>query len=150
MRLLAVIAILAILSGCAVQQPAAVAANCDIAAPPPQSGEAPVQGYVAKVFPRRKDFPAQYTGCQTLWAPPEEDHRRLAVIYFENGRPAKFWSFDDDGKRSAPCEYRDGNLVTGSAKDCPQARSLGRRSVAPGCVARMIAAQQPVPGCEYD
>jgi len=131
-------------------------ANCALVAPPPEAGEETNHGVTLRIYPRIARIDAQYSGCQTLWAPAKNGWEIVSVTQITAGDPMRVWSphASEDPERYA-CRYSEGKVVSGKAATCVAPESLLNHSVAPGCVAKMFKAFKAhqatnVRGCEYD
>ena len=127
--------------------------NCSLDAPPPDAGEEMNHGATLRIYPRIVRIDAHYSGCQTLWAPTKTGWEIIAVTEVSAGDPVRLWSphASGDSERYA-CRYSKGKVVSGKAATCAAPEFLLMHSVAPGCVGKMLNAQQGsnVRGCEYD
>jgi hypothetical protein len=125
------------------------APNCSLQAPPSQSGE--VEGdekeFDLRVFPRQRDFPTRYTGCQVSWSNANGRWQLFAVAYFEAGKPVVFFgpSAAAGRKTDLVCRYHRGKLVAGDDKDCPDASQIVLASMPAGCLERIRSGTRPKP-----
>jgi len=109
------------------------AGNCNILQPPKAAGDSVLNGRLMKIFPRRKDMSANYTGCQTLWLDIQRMHKleKILVLYFENGE-IKVQQHTEAGKTFS-CRYYAGSLLPNSKIECSE-KSIGALSSQPaGC-----------------
>src|SRR5215813_336992 len=107
--------------------------NCDLQAPPPNSGEVmgDEQEFDLKVYPRYKDFPSQYTGCQISWVSVHDRWQQFSMAYFENGRPVLLLGPGALGGRKAElvCRYHGKKLVAGTYDECPESAGVVLKSM---------------------
>jgi len=109
------------------------AGNCNVLQPPKAAGDSVLNGRLMKIFPRRKDMAANYTGCQTLWLDIQRMHKleKILVLYFENGE-IKVQQHTEAG-RTFSCRYYMGSLLPNSKIECSK-KSIGALSSWPaGC-----------------
>lgn len=121
-------------------------ANCQVASPPANAGEAIAQGVTAKVYPRRAQIDNKYTGCQTSWAESRGKWVVMGVSSFERGEAVAFWTPPPE---SVLCKYSNGQSVGSKPGTCPAHASLAVPSMAPGCVARILG-RAGTEGCKYE
>jgi hypothetical protein len=131
------------------------AANCSLQSPPPSSGE--VMGEEKeldlKVFPRRKDFPSQYTGCQTSWVRVGNGWRRFSTAYLERGKLVALvrHGFESGGKADLVCRYNGKKLDSSSDQECPNPSGAVLPSMPAGCLDRIRSAGNQAPAeCKDD
>lgn len=128
-------------------------ANCDLASPPKNSGEEFSHGLTLKVYPRARNIAADYNGCQITWMPEGKGWLVLAITAFERGDPVRIWSPDatSDPARYS-CTYKNGKVITGDAPKCVAPMALVKKSLAPGCVAKLVKSSSGEfpPGCKYE
>src|SRR4051794_29653428 len=131
--------------------------NCSLSAPPADSGEDFSRGATLRIYPRAKAIDAAYDGCQTVWAPAGDGWSVLVMVAIANGAPVRIWSESPADPDRLACRYEQGRVVSGNAATCPDPRSLIKKSLAPGCVAKRLDAVRaggfgaPVPaGCDYE
>ena len=125
------------------------APNCNLQSPPPNSGE--IQGETSaldlKVFPRRKDLQARYTGCQTSWIKSEGGWQRYSIAYLVRGKPVLLlaWPPADLGEDHLQCRYHDKKVVSGNEQDCPEVSEVVLPSMPAGCLQRLRSRKHPEP-----
>ena len=130
------------------------APNCSLVSPPADAGE--VMGEESKwdlrVFPRYRDFPKQYTGCQISWVSANDRWQQFAVAYFERGKPVLFFGpvAMTGRKDDLVCRYHGRKLISGPADDCPDSSGLVVKSMPPGCVQRTRSGNVRPSDCEDD
>jgi hypothetical protein len=124
--------------------------NCDLQHPPIGSGEEMNHGFTLKVFPRVKDMPKEYTGCQVMWAPTANGMERFSITYIERGDAVRIWSPDSPTDPSYSCTYRNGAVVSGDGPKCVSPLVLLKRSLPPGCVERSMQAGRLLEDCKYE
>jgi len=115
----------------------AAAPNCNVASPPAESGETGSHGILIKIYPRRKDIGAGYTGCQTSWVGQQGKWALLSVLYFEAG-DLRAWRMPsvETPPPEIFCRFRSFQLEPGSPPQCyvPDPQVIPSPSFAPGCV----------------
>lgn len=121
-------------------------ANCRLAAPPADAGEAIAQGLTVKIYPRRARIDGKYTGCQTSWVEHRGKWTVMGVSSFEKGEAVAFWTPPPD---TVTCKYKDGRSVGAKPGTCPAHQSLAVPSMAPGCVDRILG-RAGTEGCKYE
>lgn len=126
--------------------------NCNLQAPPLASGEEFNHGVVLKIFPRARDLPKNYTGCQSFWMPDKNSWAIISMVVIEQGDPVRIWSPHNLGSSSADgCRYKGGRVVQGDSSKCPSPEYLIMKSLPPGCVDKLKnSGGRFLPGCEYD
>jgi hypothetical protein len=92
-----------------------------------------------RVFPRQRDFPPQYTGCQVSWVNAKDRWQPFSVGYFERGKPVVFFGAAAAAGRKTDlvCRYHHGKLVSGVDEDCPEASQIALQSMPAGCLERI-------------
>jgi len=131
--------------------------NCELTAPPANSGEEFNHGITLKIYPRAKNISTDYSGCQIVWAPIEKRWSEVIVVSIQAGDPVRLWSPDKSDPVRTSCIYKKGKVIRGDAEHCAAAEFLIVRSLAPGCVEKIkkavaaggIGAQRPT-GCDYE
>jgi hypothetical protein len=121
-------------------------ANCQLATPPEGAGEGLAQGLTVKVYPRRPQIDAKYTGCQTSWVLQRNHWTVMGVSSFQKGNAVAFWVPPPEG---VLCTYKNGESVGGKPGACPSHQSLAVPSMAPGCVDRILG-RAGTEGCKYE
>ena len=124
--------------------------NCQLKSPPAGAGESPHHGITLKVFPRRKDIAASYTGCQILWAPYEGEWKEVSVTAIEDGYAVRLWSGHSPDQEPFRCRYIGGMMVRGDLLRCPDPESLIVRSMAPGCAEKIREQGKAADGCHFE
>ena len=115
------------------------AAHCALDRPPPAAGEVLLSGGTPmKIFPRAKDIPANFTGCQKYWA----FHRKWLLFgtrYFEKGEIKIFLGALIEGQDQAHCYYANGRKSASSTLGCPTYDEASKplRSVPAGCIGEL-------------
>src|SRR5262249_4038105 len=126
----------------------------DIASPPSAAGDvlSDIADRDLKVFPRFKDLPARYTGCQISWVSVHDHWQRYAVAYLERGKPVAFFAptIATGRKDDLVCRYRGHKIVAGSPADCPDPAVLLLNSMPAGCAKRIRSGEARPPDCEDD
>ena len=130
----------------AVAEPPFNAANCQLASPPALAGDDIIFGRFARVYPRLKDLPRRYTGCQTVWVQGSDGWDIRSMTSFEHGEAVAFWVPPPDEKL---CRYRKGKIVSPSGRRCPDHSLLAAKSVAPGCIQKAMT-RSDTTGCIYE
>lgn len=131
-------------------------ANCQLKSPPAAAGESSNHGVTLKVFPRRKDITASYTGCQILWARYEGEWKEVSVTAIEGGYAVRLWSghsLDQEPFRNQEpfrCRYLEGTVIRGDPRLCPDPQSLIVRSMAQGCVEKIREQGKAADGCHFE
>jgi hypothetical protein len=121
-------------------------AHCQLATPPANAGEGLAQGLTVKVYPRRSQIDAKFTGCQTSWVEQRGHWMVMGVSAFERGEAVGFWTPPPD---TVTCKYKDGQPVGAKPGTCPAHASLAVPSMAPGCVAKILG-RAGTEGCKYE
>ena len=122
------------------------AANCQLTVPPSGAGEDIAFGEFAKIYPRSRDFPDRYTGCQITWVQANSGWDVQGITYFENGEAVSYWS-PPPGEML--CQYRSGRIVLPSEQRCPNHAVLGAKSMAPGCINKILD-RGNIKGCKFE
>jgi hypothetical protein len=125
-------------------------ANCQLKFPPATAGESSNHGVTLKIFPRRKDVTASYTGCQILWAPHEGEWKEVSVTAIESGYAVRLWSAHLPDQEAYRCRYLEATLVRGEPRVCPDPQALIVRSMAPGCAAKIREQGAAADGCHFE
>ena len=118
-------------------------ANCNLTKPPASSGEDGTHGHTIKVYPRLRSIGRNYKGCVITWGETQVGYEILGITFVEAGSAVAFWS-PTEGRR---CDYQSGDS---SDTQCPDYSSLIPKSMAPGCVKRLLNTGKSVPGCRYE
>lgn len=120
--------------------------NCNLSAPPATSGENGLHGLILKIYPRKSDMPASYSGCQTTWLEQGTQWKKIFVSYFEGGTLKMFWSYDDQSPNGILCSYHEGQLAPGAPSSCLEYERVKSPSGSfpPGCMQAMKA-RKPIP-----
>ena len=127
---------LAVLSGAAMASDIpSDAQNCDINSPPELSGEH-FYKLPTKYFPRAKDIPPNYTGCQKVWAVFQGEWIPFSTRYFERGEIKIFLGPLVKGQNQARCFFHNGVLTAESTRACPSYDEANTPSLSlpPGCI----------------
>ena len=120
--------------------------NCQPASPPDGAGDEIVHAEVAKVYPRKKDIPRDYTGCQTTWIQAKRTWTVIGVAHFRTGEAVSYWAPPPE---DALCQYRAGKVAGAHPERCPAATALPAASMAAGC-AEKILGRGGNAGCQPD
>jgi hypothetical protein len=122
--------------------------NCSLSAPPAKAGESVLHGVTLRVYPRKLNMGANYSGCQTAYLPRDKGRWQvMSLVQIKAGQPVALWSPNESKRLAKVCQYKDGKAVPGGAKDlasCPPADVLVMRSLNAGCVAKVK------PGAAFD
>jgi hypothetical protein len=114
--------------------------NCALGSPPADAGEDISLGKTPmKFFPRAKDIPPNYTGCQKAWSVFRNNWISLSTRYFENGEMKVFLGPLIDGQDQAHCFFAKGKRLASSTRGCPSyedARTPAL-SLPAGCIAEL-------------
>jgi hypothetical protein len=118
--------------------------NCDVSDPPTNSGEIfYVVGKVSvagRVYPRLSQIPANYTGCQVLWASINGGRVTRSVTLFEAGRVVSVRPLPD----GIPlCQANEKVADTG----CTSRKTTVQVSYPPGCAARVVESKSMPRDC---
>jgi hypothetical protein len=131
--------------------------NCNLSAPPAASGEDYSHGITVRIYPRAKDIGPTYSGCQVMWAQNVKGWSEIAVTLIEHGDAVRIWSSDLSDPARFSCRYQHGRVISGHPETCADPGSLIFKSMAPGCVAKRLAAvakanlgAPPPQGCDYE
>src|SRR5258706_2520171 len=116
------------------------APGCAVAEPPREAGEAIPHRTPMKFFPRAKDIPPVYTGCQKVWIVFRGKWISFSTRYFENGEIKIFLGPLVEGQNQSRCVFENRTLVPSTSKRaCP---SFGEAntpapSAPSGCIAEL-------------
>ena len=126
--------------------------NCALNSPPATAGEEINHGVTLKIFPRARDMARTYTGCQTLWMPEGNKWMVVSMVVIASGDPERLWSPNATDPKRAACRYKYGKVVSGDPHQCPSPEFLIMKSLAAGCVERIVRSGGTAfpPGCEYE
>src|SRR5256885_8823097 len=108
MRAYSTIAGLVFAFGCAASLAQDIPGNapgCAVAEPPREAGEAIPHGTPMKFFPRAKDIPPVYTGCQKVWIVFRGKWISFSTRYFENGEIKIFLGPLVEGQNQSRCVF---------------------------------------------
>ena len=140
--------ILLIFSGSAIASGIPPSApNCELKSPPELSGE-DFYKLPKKFFPRAKDIPPNYTGCQKIWAVFEGEWIPFSTRYFEGGEVKVFLGPLVKGQNQARCYFANGVLTAQSTRACPSydEAKTPAPSLPPGCI-REVRSGSPSARC---
>lgn len=146
MRLAPTLLALALAGSALAASPPFKGANCKVGTPPANAGEGIAQGLTVKIYPRRAQMDAKYTGCQASWVEQRGKWTVMGVSAFEHGEAVGFWVPPPEG---VLCKYKEGAAVGAKPGTCPAHQSLAVPSMAPGCVARILG-RAGTGGCKYE
>jgi hypothetical protein len=139
-------------TACAADEGKPTGANCDLAAPPNSAGEELNHGIILRIYPRVVDMPKGYTGCQIMWLAEGTKWHTVSVVAIEDGSAVRIWfpaGIGDIDKQA--CRFKHGRVVRGDPQKCPMPEFLIAKSLAPGCVERIMKAQgKTPPDCKYE
>ena len=125
---------------------------CSLAKPPATAGdELGSSGAPMKVFPRAKDIPTSYTGCQKVWLLLRGGWISFSTRYFENGTVKVFLGPLLSGMDQWHCVFQDGVLVPSPTKRaCPSFDEANSRvrSTPTGCLVE-LQSTKPSPRCSH-
>jgi hypothetical protein len=132
----------AVMDSALAQAVPTTAPNCALGSPPAGAGEDMGLGKTPmKFFPRAKDIPPHYTGCQKAWRVFRNNWISFSTRYFENGEIKIFLGPLIDGQDQAHCFFAKGKRLASSTRGCPSyedARALAPSLLA-GCIAELQA-----------
>ncbi len=128
-------------------------ANCNLSAPPTESGEDAVANTVFLVYPRASALSASYSGCQATWFAKTDgttipsEWSVLAVALLERGKLVRIWSPLQGMEQKNACRFSNGATVAGDPKACrhPSSEEFPTRSFPAGCLKKMQAAGGRMP-----
>lgn len=103
------------------------APHCSLVSPPDDAGLAPTPGGFVMVHPRNSALTDRYTGCKVLWLVDIDQMKRLATLYFENGKLTRAVAHDvrdPGGAIEAACDLTTGRSLLPNA---------GRRATDAAC-----------------
>ena len=111
---------------------------CATATPPIDAGEDLPQGSPMKIYPRAKDIPKGYTGCQKVWLESGGRWISFSTRYFDSGHIKVFLGPVVEGQEQIRCVI-DGAVLKGRA--CPSLAEANRPapSVPSGCLKELKA-----------
>lgn len=118
--------------------------NCDLEQPPENSGEdSHMYAGLFKIYPRAKNIPKNYTGCQITWQSNPKDNKfplkwtSVSKIKYDKGEVKSVeWGKVAEGKEIKNCIYQEGNIISGD--NCYPAKKLPLKSMAPGCFKKLL------------
>jgi hypothetical protein len=116
------------------------AANCSLRTPPAEAGEDVSLGKTPmKFFPRAKDIPPNYTGCQTAWSVFRNNWISFSTRYFESGEIKIFLGPLIEGQDQAHCFFANGQRSPSSTRGCPsyEEAKTPSRSLPAGCIGEL-------------
>jgi hypothetical protein len=118
------------------------AAHCSLISPPANAGEDNPQGGLMKFYPRAKDLPASYTGCQVAWLLQGGEWMIFSKRYYSEGILRAFYGPILKGETTSVCGFSNGQLTPGSKGSCPSFAEASRPapSLPPGCVTKPATA----------
>jgi hypothetical protein len=89
-----------------------------------------------KFYPRAKDIPASYTGCQVVWLMRDDRWITFSTRYYSGGTLRAFYGPVLEGKPTSACVFENGKLAAGSKGACPSFEEASRPapSLPPGCI----------------
>ena len=112
------------------------APNCSLKSPPSTAGEDNPQGGLMKFFPRAKDIPRAYSGCQLVWLQLDGAWVPFSTRFYSAGTLRTFYGPHLGGKPTSICHFENGKLTAASTGSCPSFEEASRPapSLAPGCI----------------
>jgi len=118
--------------------------NCDLKQPPENSGEdSHMYAGLFKIYPRAKNIPKNYTGCQIIWhsnpknnKPPFKWTIISKIKYEKTEVKAVEWGKFSNGKKIKNCIYKEGKIISGD--NCYPVTKLPIKSMAPGCFKKLF------------
>jgi hypothetical protein len=112
------------------------APNCSLSSPPSNAGEDKPHGALMKFYPRAKDIPASYTGCQIVWLLRDGQWITFSRRYYAAGTLSSFYGPQLGGTPTSVCLFQNGKLSPDSKGACPSFEEANRPapSLAPGCI----------------
>ena len=122
------------------------AQNCQLKAPPADSGEMIANANVIKVYPRKAAITKAYNGCQVTWAANRGAWTILGVTHFQKGEAAAFW-IPPPGE--SLCKYQSGKAQGPTPGNCPDVAALSVRSMPAGCGDKILGRAGSA-GCQAD
>jgi|SRR5690242_7633322 hypothetical protein len=119
---------------------------CSLKMPPAAAGEeVGSSGAPMKIFPRAKDIPTSYTGCQKVWLLLRGNWISFSTRYFEEGTVKVFLGPLLNEQDQWRCVFQNGLLIPSSAKRaCPSFEEANSRmqSAPSGCLAELNSAKR--------
>jgi hypothetical protein len=119
-------------------------ASCELSTPPAQAGEQVRDDLVHRIFPRRRDLPLTYTGCQLVFAPRGDGWSIAESVRFQDGKVVRSSYAATPAAPAGECLYEGGRLAAGDPRQCPSPRQLPFLSLPAGCYAE-VAEQGAIP-----
>jgi hypothetical protein len=121
-------------------------ASCSIQMPPPDAGEEATHAKILKVFPRAKNIPAGFSGCQSVWLEMPPTWALAFRLSFTDGRVVKLWT------PSYECHYAADKLKTPASTECAPEPPEPMESEPAGCISqhREGDASRPSEECVAD
>jgi len=116
-----------------------VGMNCRLSEAPASSGEMASHGIEMRIFPRTKDMPANYSGCQTIWAYDHGSFVKTTQTSFVDGSAIELIDFTaEHSERPRVCRYTNGHAI-GTNSACPTFDTANTResSLPRGCLERL-------------
>jgi hypothetical protein len=134
---------LILLASCASKVNPLGEASCSVLVPPPDAGELAVHGKLMRVHPRISNMPADFNGCQTVWA-DDQGGWVISRVLVQRGRVAKLVG------SKLECTYVGGKLQSVSSGDCPVYEPELVPSEPAGCISQSSVGQEPNAACVVD
>jgi len=119
-------------------------ANCNLQKPPLDAGEDAVHAKILKIYPRAKNMPSGYSGCQSVWLETPPNWALAFRMSFTGGHVVKLWTPEYE------CQYAGGKLTKPSSPECGAEAPEPMRSEPAGCVSQHRDSSRPTEECVVD
>jgi hypothetical protein len=118
---------LLLVSGCANELASPMSPSCIATEPPKETGEFATHAQLAKVYPRKSQLGANYTGCQTIWL-QKGNHVSIARLHLKSGTVI---AMELPGQ---VCRYAAAKSLPGNSAECPGTAPEVFPSEPAGCI----------------
>ena len=123
----ALVVALLLVSGCTNELASSAPLSCIATEPPRESGEFAAHAQLARVYPRKSQLGANYTGCQTIWL-QEGNHVSIARLHLKSGTVI---AMELPGQM---CRYTAGRSLPGNSSECASTAPEVFPSEPAGCI----------------
>lgn len=110
--------------------------NCDLSAPPGNSGEVQAHGVILYIYPRSHTINKNYNGCQNMWFYDDDHYRKLSVVHYNQGIVMAYDNINLNSIIGYHCEFENLSLIQNSDKRCPQYDQLKKKTYQAGCLSK--------------
>ena len=125
--------------------------NCNLSAPPVESGEDAFANIVLLVHPRAINLEAGYSGCQVVWFGRTDGTSMpsgwsvMSVALIERGNLVRLWSPLEGMESNNACRFSNRAPAAGNPKTCRYPEEFPAKSFPAGCLAKAWAAEGRMP-----